>query len=139
MLMGLAYSDDMSIAALAGTKSLAAWRRRFKIIFDSEKHNFVWLMDCNSLPIPEEAESYQFPYPPYDIQLQFMKDLFHVIEQGKVGIFESPTGTVRVACRLEIAWTQRLIEQLSPESSLLNIHVSIGKITISIMWRFDLA
>jgi chromosome transmission fidelity protein 1 len=33
------------------------------------------------------------PYLPYDIQLQFMKDLYRTIEQGKVGIFESPTGT----------------------------------------------
>lgn len=33
------------------------------------------------------------PYQPYDIQLQFMKDLYKTIEDGKVGIFESPTGT----------------------------------------------
>ena len=33
------------------------------------------------------------PYQPYDIQLDFMTRLYHCIEQGKVGIFESPTGT----------------------------------------------
>lgn len=33
------------------------------------------------------------PFRPYDIQLQFMKDLYKVIDDGKVGIFESPTGT----------------------------------------------
>jgi chromosome transmission fidelity protein 1 len=33
------------------------------------------------------------PFQPYDIQLQFMKDLYAAIEDGNVGIFESPTGT----------------------------------------------
>ncbi|KAF9582943.1 DEAD H (Asp-Glu-Ala-Asp His) box helicase 11 [Lunasporangiospora selenospora] len=35
-----------------------------------------------------------FPYPsPYGIQIQFMQQLFECIDQHKVGIFESPTGT----------------------------------------------
>ncbi|KAG0371448.1 DEAD H (Asp-Glu-Ala-Asp His) box helicase 11 [Mortierella sp. AD032] len=35
-----------------------------------------------------------FPYPtPYTIQTQFMQQLFECIDQRKVGIFESPTGT----------------------------------------------
>ncbi|CRG83283.1 chromosome transmission fidelity protein 1 [Talaromyces islandicus] len=33
------------------------------------------------------------PYSPYDIQLQFMQALYDCVEAGKVGIFESPTGT----------------------------------------------
>jgi hypothetical protein len=33
------------------------------------------------------------PFQPYDIQLHFMKELYKTIEDGKVGIFESPTGT----------------------------------------------
>ena len=33
------------------------------------------------------------PYQPYSIQLQFMRDLYKTINDGKVGIFESPTGT----------------------------------------------
>ncbi|XP_037306995.2 ATP-dependent DNA helicase DDX11 [Pungitius pungitius] len=36
---------------------------------------------------------FPFPYQPYDIQEQFMQALYSVLEQGKVGIFESPTGT----------------------------------------------
>ncbi|KAG9947580.1 ATP-dependent RNA helicase CHL1, partial [Aureobasidium melanogenum] len=39
------------------------------------------------------AEKFHHPYEPYDIQLQFMRALYDCIEQGKVGIFESPTGT----------------------------------------------
>jgi chromosome transmission fidelity protein 1 len=33
------------------------------------------------------------PYQPYDIQSDFMTNLYHCIEHKKVGIFESPTGT----------------------------------------------
>ncbi|PSC69979.1 putative ATP-dependent RNA helicase DDX11 [Micractinium conductrix] len=34
-----------------------------------------------------------FPYPPYDIQQRFMATLYSALEQGGVGLFESPTGT----------------------------------------------
>ncbi|KAI5248997.1 hypothetical protein E4T43_01079 [Aureobasidium subglaciale] len=40
----------------------------------------------------EAAKKFHHPYEPYDIQLQFMRTLYDCIEQGKVGIFESPTG-----------------------------------------------
>jgi chromosome transmission fidelity protein 1 len=33
------------------------------------------------------------PYQPYDIQSSFMTNLYRCIEDGNVGIFESPTGT----------------------------------------------
>jgi chromosome transmission fidelity protein 1 len=40
-------------------------------------------------------EKFPFPYAqPYDIQLNFMKALYKTLELGKIGIFESPTGTV---------------------------------------------
>ena len=38
-------------------------------------------------------ENFCHPYQPYDIQLQFMNRLYQCIEDGRVGIFESPTGT----------------------------------------------
>lgn len=38
--------------------------------------------------------NFQFPFTPYPIQNDFMKNLYSVIEDGKLGIFESPTGTV---------------------------------------------
>lgn len=43
------------------------------------------------LQIPDE---FDFPFPPYDIQLQFMQKLYFALENRKLGIFESPTGTV---------------------------------------------
>ena len=33
------------------------------------------------------------PYDPYGIQLQFMSSLYECIEERKVAVFESPTGT----------------------------------------------
>ncbi|KAG9528532.1 ATP-dependent RNA helicase CHL1, partial [Aureobasidium melanogenum] len=41
----------------------------------------------------EGSEKFHHPYEPYDIQLQFIRALYDCIEQGKIGIFESPTGT----------------------------------------------
>ncbi|KAL4882341.1 helicase C-terminal domain-containing protein [Aspergillus karnatakaensis] len=38
-------------------------------------------------------EDFHHPYSPYDIQLQFMRSLYTSLEEGKVAIFESPTGT----------------------------------------------
>lgn len=36
---------------------------------------------------------FPFPFQPYPIQEQFMEALYATLDQGKVGIFESPTGT----------------------------------------------
>ncbi|QSS49054.1 DEAD_2 domain-containing protein [Histoplasma capsulatum var. duboisii H88] len=38
-------------------------------------------------------KNFHHPFIPYDIQRQFMQALYDCIEGGKVGIFESPTGT----------------------------------------------
>lgn len=40
------------------------------------------------------TNDFSFPFPPYDIQNQFMAALTDTLEQKKLGIFESPTGTV---------------------------------------------
>ncbi|XP_061274228.1 ATP-dependent DNA helicase DDX11 isoform X2 [Bos javanicus] len=43
----------------------------------------------------QEAGGIHFPFPftPYAIQKDFMAALYQVLEAGKIGIFESPTGT----------------------------------------------
>eukprot|EP01102_Stenamoeba_stenopodia_P013873 TRINITY_DN4548_c0_g1_i3.p2 TRINITY_DN4548_c0_g1~~TRINITY_DN4548_c0_g1_i3.p2 ORF type:complete len:124 (+),score=33.86 TRINITY_DN4548_c0_g1_i3:93-464(+) len=41
----------------------------------------------------------EFPFDPYEIQQQFMDNLYRTLEDGGVGIFESPTGTGKVRCR----------------------------------------
>lgn len=58
---------------------------------ESEEHDEV-------LHPPNE---FAFPFPPYTIQKEFMKILYETLEFGKLGIFESPTGTgksLSIAC-----------------------------------------
>ena len=43
-----------------------------------------------------DPESFGFPFEPYSIQKDFMTELYKVLSDGKIGIFESPTGTVSV-------------------------------------------
>ncbi len=62
------------------------------------------MVDLNSglkLPVPGAtsdptlaSRDFSFPYPQaYSIQLDLMRQVFSTIEDGKVGLFESPTGT----------------------------------------------
>ncbi|CAH1785016.1 unnamed protein product [Owenia fusiformis] len=53
----------------------------------SEKDDFD---GTNDVQLPDE---FPFPFEPYDIQLGFMENVYKTLELGKVGIFESPTGT----------------------------------------------
>lgn len=43
-------------------------------------------------PKADEVE-FNFPFTPYPNQLKFSKELYKVIDEGNIGIFESPTGT----------------------------------------------
>lgn len=48
-----------------------------------------------SLPLVA-PDSFSFPYPtPYAIQRDLMQTVFAAIEQSKIAIVQSPTGTVR--------------------------------------------
>lgn len=44
----------------------------------------------------EPPSSFRFPFTPYKIQHDFMTALYSALENKKLGIFESPTGTVRI-------------------------------------------
>lgn len=41
----------------------------------------------------QDDRDFHHPYEPYEIQKQFMNAVYDCLEHGKVGIFESPTGT----------------------------------------------
>jgi chromosome transmission fidelity protein 1 len=45
--------------------------------------------------VTTSTRDFHHPYTPYAIQEQFMGAVYQVLEEGKVGILESPTGTVR--------------------------------------------
>ena len=51
--------------------------------------------------LAEELQNIDFhhPFTPYDVQLQFMRTVYDVLERGdgQIGILESPTGTVSLA------------------------------------------
>jgi len=62
-----------------------------------------------------EAVEFPFPFPAYTIQKQLMQEVYNTIEAGAVGIFESPTGTVRVAwCSALGKWAFVLLLVPSP-------------------------
>ncbi|BFZ56789.1 ATP-dependent DNA helicase chl1 [Savitreella phatthalungensis] len=42
---------------------------------------------------PTDGRTFHHPYQPYDIQLEFMRALYETLDNGQIGIFESPTGT----------------------------------------------
>lgn len=42
----------------------------------------------------EPPSRFLFPFTPYEIQHDFMTKLYSTLENKKLGIFESPTGTV---------------------------------------------
>lgn len=51
---------------------------------------------AGDLSVPNGID-FNHPYTPYDVQTEFMKAAYGVLQSGngQVGILESPTGTVR--------------------------------------------
>ena len=49
-----------------------------------------------------DVERFGFPFPPYPIQVDFMRGLYSTLQQRKHGIFESPTGTVNWRGTLDV-------------------------------------
>jgi Rad3-related DNA helicase len=44
------------------------------------------------MALPDRTTFPAFPYRPYEIQQEFMEELYKCIETGCIGLFESPTG-----------------------------------------------
>ena len=73
---------------------------------------------------------FPFPFQPYPIQEQFMEALYATLEQGKVGIFESPTGTVsRGSCLLHRK-TSYLFHVV-----IVTPHFSVSKVSVCVRVR----
>jgi hypothetical protein len=39
-----------------------------------------------------DADAFQFPFTPYAVQTELMTSVYSALNEGQVGIFESPTG-----------------------------------------------
>lgn len=72
----------------------------------------------------ERDDCYGFPYAPYPLQRDFMRQVYETLEQGGIGILESPTGTGKTLSLLcpALAWIRRrekelLIERMMPTST----------------------
>ena len=63
--------------------------------------------------------NFDFPYKPYSIQSEFMDNLYKVLEEGKIGIFESPTGTGKSLSLIcgALKWLQDFDTQILTRSS----------------------
>ncbi|EGD76290.1 hypothetical protein PTSG_00993 [Salpingoeca rosetta] len=85
-------------------------------------------MDGNGLPerttqLDPPAE-FPFPFPPYDIQRDMMRQLYCCFEAGGLGVFQSPTGTgksLSVLCSA-MQWLRDDLQQT--EKDLLDQNVS---------------
>lgn len=55
-----------------------------------------------------EKDFPSFPFPPYDIQLGFMRALYAALDAGGIGLFESPTGTGKTLSLIcgSLTWLQ---------------------------------
>ncbi|XP_049870071.1 ATP-dependent DNA helicase DDX11 [Pectinophora gossypiella] len=74
--------------------------------------------------------TFPFPFTPYSIQEKFMKELYTTIENNKVGIFESPTGTGKSLsiCCGALQWlkdhNQKEYDAIEKELASLKLEIS---------------
>uniref|UniRef100_A0A672PKY4 ATP-dependent DNA helicase DDX11 n=1 Tax=Sinocyclocheilus grahami TaxID=75366 RepID=A0A672PKY4_SINGR len=69
----------------------------------------------------KEGIRFPFPFQPYPIQESFMEALYTALDQGKVGIFESPTGTGKSLSLIcgALTWLRDYEEQKKLEAARL--------------------
>lgn len=84
-------------------------------------------LHMSTLKPPDE---FPFPFSPYSIQKDFMTSLYAVLEERKLGIFESPTGTVSFCHRY--SYCSFLVLKIHP------IFFILGEIVEPDLWSFTL-
>ena len=75
-------------------------------------------------PAPPSQQPYGFPFPPYALQLSFMNELYRCLDEGGVGVFESPTGTGKSLSLICGALRWQLDQQGKAERELLAASVA---------------
>lgn len=66
-----------------------SWQTRLRVFRSCPKS----LRPPTAMTDNNVGRDFHHPYEPYEIQQQFMNAVYDCLEDGKVGIFESPTGT----------------------------------------------
>ena len=68
-----------------------------------------------------DARDYHHPYTPYEIQIQLMNAIYDCVVEGKVGVFESPTGTGKTLSLIcsSLTWLHGAQEEVLLEHSPL--------------------
>lgn len=81
----------------AAKEALSIQKQPNSTLTESTERNSIHSVNQNQdSPVENVAELNHFyhPYDPYSIQTEFMTTLYRTLESKKIGIFESPTGTV---------------------------------------------
>ncbi|KAF9431667.1 DEAD H (Asp-Glu-Ala-Asp His) box helicase 11 [Entomortierella beljakovae] len=109
---------------------------------DKEANKLSQENQGNYVPLPTPTTFPAFPYPtPYPIQLDFMQQLFQCIDQRKIGVFESPTGTGKSLSMIcgAVSWLmeheraeKEMIESNNRESSDMKESLAKQKCTTTI-------
>ena len=60
-----------------------------------------WIDTCHAAEMEPAVKDFHHPYEPYDIQSELMNVIYQCIAEGKIGILESPTGTLLLDCFCE--------------------------------------
>ncbi|XP_016402614.1 putative ATP-dependent RNA helicase DDX11-like protein 8 [Sinocyclocheilus rhinocerous] len=78
-------------------------------------------MQQSDLIMESKSSRFPFPFQPYPIQESFMEALYTALDQGKVGIFESPTGTGKSLSLIcgALTWLRDYEEQKKLEAARL--------------------
>ncbi|RUS33181.1 helicase C-terminal domain-containing protein [Jimgerdemannia flammicorona] len=88
MMTSPSKASHSTCASLSRT-TITRGQRRMQLTYENQEE----ILEEPSLSTPTDFKAFQFPYSPYSIQHDFMTHLYEAIEQRKVAIFESPTGT----------------------------------------------
>ncbi|KAK9325883.1 helicase C-terminal domain-containing protein [Lipomyces orientalis] len=102
---------------MALKQSLHAHQQELQMVIDSPQKTGI----MSEKEIDSPYRDFNHPYTPYKIQLDFMNALYDTIEEGKIGIFESPTGTGKSLSLIcgAMKWLRdhQSISQLNPPQS----------------------
>ncbi|KAI6654370.1 ATP-dependent RNA helicase DDX11 isoform X2-like [Oopsacas minuta] len=79
---------------------------------------------------------FDFPYEPYNIQREFMNSLYNILQEGKIGIFESPTGTGKSLSLIcgALKWLKDFDAQLFAKTSNNKLNIDSNNSTESTDW-----